>query len=893
LLVCTETYYRRFRGREEPGKGKGVDWEGNLITLAIYQAKSSTQKLVPVLFDRQDEPFIPEPLRGHTQYLLNSEENYAKLYAFLIGQAGVTPGELGPLKTLARDPVEPLGFDVSHISAGQLPLSTLPGRNPFFTGREQVLTEVHAALAVRGRAALSGIGGIGKTQTALEYAHRHLNKYDHALWATAASREALVVAYGKIADLLKLSESKDKDQTLAVEAVKHWLSSHEDWLLILDNADDLDLVREFMPLGKKGHVLLTTRSRAPREVARRLDIEEMGAEEGALFLLRRAKRIAEDAPLDVASEADQATAKEITAQLDGLPLALDQAGAFIEEAGCGLADYLDLYRHRVPDLLLRRGVLAGDHPSPVATCALSFQKIENGNPAAAELLRFCAFLSPDGIPEEVFSEGAAELGPVLEPVVSDAFALNSSISEILKYSLLRRDPNANTLEVHRLVQAVLKQGMDEADQRLWAERAVRAVNRTFPEVEFPTWAVCERLLPQANACAELINRWGFEFPEAARLLNQAGFYLWERGRFTETEPLYARALAIWEKTLGPEHPDVAKSLNNLAGLYYNQGQYAKAESLYHRTLAIREKALGPEHPEVAASLNNLALLYYNQGQYAKAEPLYQRALVIWEKALGPEHPNLALSLNNLATLYDKQGQYAKAEPLYQRALTIYEKALGQEHPDAAATLNNLATLYSAKGEYEKAEPLYVRTLAIKEKTLGREHPIVAMSLNNLAMLYDTQGQYAKAEPLYVMSLAILEKTLGPEHSVVAATLNNLATLYIAEGQYAKAEPLYVRSLVILEKALGSEHPDVATSLHNLGLLYRAKGQYAKAEPLFKRALTILLTRNTSSSQEDSNLRQFTRDYETLLKQLGRSPKEIQEQFNNIGRESGIKLAPGV
>lgn len=172
------------------------------------------------------------------------------------------------------------------------------------------------------------------------------------------------------------------------------------------------MAREFIPPGNNGHVLLTTRASASGTVARRLDIEEMGTEEGALFLLRRAKHIAEDAPLDAAAEADQATAKEITAQLDGLPLALDQAGAYIEETGCGLSGYLELYRSHALELLQYRGELAkavaqaSDHPGPVAgTWALSFENIEKANPAAAELLRFCAFLHPDGIPEEVFSEG--------------------------------------------------------------------------------------------------------------------------------------------------------------------------------------------------------------------------------------------------------------------------------------------------------------------------------------------------------------------------------------------------------------------------------------------------------------------------------------------------------
>jgi Tol biopolymer transport system component len=137
LMVCTETYYRRFRGHEEPGKGKGADWEGNLITLETYDAKSPTTKFVPVLFDGQNERFIPEPLRAHTRHLLNSETNYTKLYAFITGQAGVVPRKLGPLKTLAREPVEPLTF---RGPVGEAPpagnLDRLPGYGRQKTGSD-------------------------------------------------------------------------------------------------------------------------------------------------------------------------------------------------------------------------------------------------------------------------------------------------------------------------------------------------------------------------------------------------------------------------------------------------------------------------------------------------------------------------------------------------------------------------------------------------------------------------------------------------------------------------------------------------------------------------------------------------------------------------------------
>jgi tetratricopeptide (TPR) repeat protein len=675
-------------------------------------------------------------------------------------------------------------------------------------------------------------------QIAIEYAHRYRNDYNAVFFIRTDTETALTEGLVEIAGVLALPGRDAKDQKETVGAVKRWLLEHDRWLLIADNADDLALVKNVLPFDGPGRIVLTTRAAGTCAVAEAVKVKKMEPEEGACFLLRRAGLLAWDSGCGSASGDQQAAARELSIKLDGLPLALDQAGAYVEETGCGLSVYLDLYRNHAPELLRRRGALSSDHPDPVATTwALSFENIEKASPAAAELLRFCAFLDPDQIPEEVFSEGAPELGPVLGPIGSDALELNSSISEILKYSLLRRDANSRTLEIHRLVQAVLKQPMGQDTQRLWAERAVRVVNHAFPRGEFSTWVDCERFLAQAHACAELISEWGFEFAEAAQLLNQAGFYLSERGRYTDAEPLYRRALAIREKTLEPEHPDVATSVNNLARLYATQGQYAKAEPLYQRTLAIREKVLGPDHPAVATSLNGLARLYNTQGQYAKAEPLYQRALAIREKVLGPEHLDVATSLNNLALLYANIGQYAKAEPIFERALAIREKALGSDHSNVATILHNLGLLYRDQGQYTKAESLFERALTIREKTLGPDHPDLATSLSDAATLYYFQGQYAKVEPLLDRSLAIREKVLGSEHPDVAASLNGLAMLYANIGQYAKAEPLYQRALAIWEKALGPEHPP-ATCLENYALLLQTMGRSEEAGQLEARGRAI-------------------------------------------------------
>jgi tetratricopeptide (TPR) repeat protein len=684
-------------------------------------------------------------------------------------------------------------------------------KNPFFTGREKVLEDLRKALKARGAAALGGLGGVGKTQTAVEYAYRHRPEYESVFWAKAESRDALIADFASIAAVLNLPESTAKEQDAAVGAVQRWLASHAGWLLVLDNADDLAMTREFIPHDVPGHLLLTTRARATAAVAERVEIEVMEPEEGAVFLLRRAGVIARDQPAGAANDADWRWAQQISRELGGLPLALDQAGAFVDQTPSSLAEYFQLYRSQGTKLRAERGEL-GDHPSVTITFSLAFQKVAASSPAAADLIRVCAYLAPDAIPEEIFTEGTAELGENLSGVAANSFEFAQALKEAGRFSLIDRNPQKKMLDIHRLVQAVVSDGQDEAEQRRWAERAVRAAARAFPSPEFPNWTQCERLLPHVQACAALIEEWDFAFQEAARLLTTAGYYLDGRARYGEAEPLYQRARAIYEKALGPEHPELATSLNNLAALYHAQGKYGEAEPLYQRARAIWEKALGPEHPNVATSLNNLALLYHARGKYEEAEPLFQRARAVREKALGPEHPDVAQSLNNLAALYRAQGKYDEAEPLYRQALAIREKALGPEHPDVATSLNNLAELYRPQGKYEEAVPLYQRALAIWEKALGPEHPRLATSLNNLAALYNARGKYEEAEPLYQRALAIQQKALGPEHPDVARSLNNLASIYHVQGKYDEAEPLYRSALTIREKVLVREHPDTAASL---------------------------------------------------------------------------------
>jgi tetratricopeptide (TPR) repeat protein len=617
-------------------------------------------------------------------------------------------------------------FPQSKRFPGALPaLWNVPyPRNQYFTGRDVILQQLSEALKSSNTVAISGLGGIGKTQCAVEYAYRSHPNYQAVLWVLAETRESLTTGFVVVAGFLNLPQRDAQDLDEVVEAVKLWLQEHGDWLLILDHADELAMVSAYLPPVARGHVLLTTRAQAMARIAKRIELAQMEPEEGALFLLRRAGILRERDLLEQASAAEVTTAQAISQELDGLPLALDQAGAYIEETGCGLAAYLDLFHQRGAELLGQRSGLVTDHPEPVATTwSLSFEKVEQANAAAAELLRLCAFLAPDAIPEEIIIQGASELGPILQPVATDQYMLNAAIAALQKYSLVKRDTAMKTLSIHRLVQAVIRDGMDQIAQRRQAEYAMRAVNAVLPAAEHDNWAAWERFVANAQACAQQIERYSIQLPEANELLQLTGWYLTERARYAEAEPLLEQAYALSERVQGPEHLDTARDAITLASLYQAQGRYAEAEPLLMRALSIEEKQLGPEHPDTAQSLNNLGLLYDTQGRYAEAEPLFQRALSIREQQLGPEHPYTAQSLNNLASLYQAQGRYAEAEPLLMRALSIEEKQLGPEHPYTAQSLNKLASLYQAQGKYAEAEPLFQRALAVYTKAFGPKHPV--------------------------------------------------------------------------------------------------------------------------------------------------------------------------
>ncbi|HET8842725.1 MAG TPA: FxSxx-COOH system tetratricopeptide repeat protein, partial [Ktedonobacteraceae bacterium] len=528
-------------------------------------------------------------------------------------------------------------------------------RNRFFTGREDLLGHIHQILSEQNAAALtrscalSGLGGIGKTQVAIEYAYRYTHAYRTVFWLAADSAESVMGSLYQIAEQLELPARQATEQSHMAAAVQRWLAMHSGWLLIGDNVDDLALLRSVVPSVQQGALLLTTRHQALGTFADSLEVPPMSNEEGATLLLRRAKQMNDFPPGVMLSYQEillaHPAAEELVNLLNGMPLALDQAGAYIEETGCSVREYLHLCRQQRKHILAHRGAHEGAHPSSVATTlGLSVAQIERVSPAAADLLRLCAFLHPEAIPEELLVVGAPYLGPVLGPVLVDPYQFNLALAALRHASLVTRHPVTRTLSVHRLVQAVLQDQMEPAEMQLWGERVAHMLHAAFPGGDFSTWTQCERLLPHVLMCASTIPEQVFE-QELVELFHKAGDYLTWRGQYAQAEALFRQALHMQEQSPGSDHPQIATSLFHLAFLSREQGKYDQAETLFHQALTMHERALGPGHPEVARSLTGLANLYTNLGKYEQAQPLYERALHIWEQIPGSKSPEMGWSLN--------------------------------------------------------------------------------------------------------------------------------------------------------------------------------------------------------------------------------------------------------
>ena len=617
-----------------------------------------------------------------------------------------------------------LVLDLPTIPRGKPSNLTYATLGTLFKGRDERLKELHRRLTVRARQAIHGLGGTGKTRFAVEYALRHAEDYQALLFAPADKPDALDRNLATLCGplILDLSEQEAKEEAARYHAVLRWLQAHQGWLLVIDNVDTAEAaqsVEELVGNLTGGTVLITSRLADWSSEMPMFELEELTESAAIEFLLERTQ----DKRRHLATDATDAQA--LAGELGGLPLALEQAGAFIAQKRSSVADYLARWRQRDERVRTWNDERLTKYPRNVVTTWDT--TVEQLSPEGQALLRQLSWLAPEPIPRSLLPEGP----------VQDALA------ELANFSLAKLEEGGGQFRVHRLVQDVTRDRQSDEERNL----SLRSMLEIFNKAEcgdpqdVRSWPIWDPVRPHLSMLITHADRYGIaEFP--TRVMSQLGVLLLAKASYAEAEPLIRQALAIDEAGYGPDHPDVARDLNNLAMLLQATNRLAEAEPLMTRALAIDEASYGPDHPRVARDLNNFAQLLQDTNRLEEAEPLMTRALAIDEASYGPNHPRVAIDLSNLATLFQSTNRLTESELLMRRALAIDEASYGADHPTLAIDLNNLAVLLKNTSRLAEAEPLMWRQLVILLRFIRstkQPHPHLKQAGKNYLALLQAMG----------------------------------------------------------------------------------------------------------------------------------------------------------
>jgi tetratricopeptide (TPR) repeat protein len=658
------------------------------------------------------------------------------------------------------------------------PFIGVPPRIASFTGRADELDRLDAILmndkpaavtqAAVGRAAVQGMGGVGKSSLAIEYAHRFRGLYAGVCWCPAETRTGLLSALAGLAVTMGAATTNEADVEKAAKAgLRRLAEQRATWLLVYDNVPAPDAIADLLP-SAGARILITSRFSDWSEVADEVELDVLAPQEAVGFLQSRTGR------------SDAVGAETLVEALGRLPLALDHAAAYCKRTQTRFGDYAT----KASSFISAAPRGAGYPRSVAATFDLAITEAVTQCPAADALMAYLAQCAPDRIPMSLV-EGAVE----------DEVQRMKALAALAEVSLLKHDPFEDAtpaVTVHRLVQAVARARSEASGSaqdvvgRLISRLAAQYPNDGYnPQ----SWPLCAQLTPHLAAQKAAAVEGIPILPHWPVLLSRGGSYVWGRGSFKQAASFYRDALVIREKTLEPEHPDTAENLNDLGFLLRLQGDLTGATPLLKRALAIREKVHGPDDPVTAESLSNLGLLLQAENDLSGARPLLERALAIREKKLPPEHPDTARSLNNFAQLLQAQGNLTGARPLLERALAIREKVLGPEHPDTATSLHNLALLLHAQGDFVGARPLFERALGINEKASGPAHPVTNHVRTNLSRLLLTCGQPTEALALGETALTAYAELLGLDHAWTKDSARVTADALDALGRAEQAKAL--------------------------------------------------------------------------------------------------------
>lgn len=663
-------------------------------------------------------------------------------------------------------------------------------RNVHFTGRDDELSDLQRSLAsnepARRVQAICGLGGVGKTQLALEYIYRNRNLYKIVWWVNADEPATLSLGYAKLATQLgmKIPEGTSLDDIR--HALRRKLNERNDWLLIFDNAAGVDDVKNYLPQDRTGHVIITSRNPNWDSIARPFPLRPMKRVDSVQFLLNRTGQKKPDTAVGVLAQA-----------LGDLPLAMEQAAACIERTRIDFNGYLKRFETHWAELLGQVRT-SGEYPDSVEmTWEISFRQLQEEAPNSANLLDLLSFLGPDAIPRHLLRTGAATLPEDLAKVVMDDFTFGEAIASLRNYSLI--DDDGRVLGVHRLVGTLVRDRLHDSEKKMWAEAAVKMVVCAFKfdSQDLTSWERCAELLPHALAAA-------------------------------------------WHAEANAVAPRATISVLDDAGRYLiKRAQYVEAKGLFERAMALASQFYGETHPQVSALANNLGRVHRQLGNINDAKACFERSMAIDTEVYGEADPHLGAVFNNYGIVLQQSGDLDGARQQFEWALLVYKTAYGEDHAKVASIVNNLGYMLRGSGDLQGGREHFEQALAIAKQNYGDNHPIVGSILVNLGIVQRLGGDLEGAKESLEQALAIHENVNGPSHPHVARACGHLGAVLQDQNALGAARAHYERALQIDEAFYGGIHPNIAGRAMQLGRVLRALNDNEGAQKCFDRATSIL------------------------------------------------------
>ncbi|MFC4058400.1 FxSxx-COOH system tetratricopeptide repeat protein [Planomonospora corallina] len=698
----------------------------------------------------------------------------------------------------------------------------LSARNASFTGRGTLLEELRGQLVGGSTAVvlpqtLYGLGGVGKTQVALEYAHRFQADYDLVWWVPSEDRERINASFEELAP--KLGVHVGESIAEVVGSVREALrlgQPYARWLLIFDNAEDPDALRDFLP-GGTGHVVITSRNQAWSSVAAPLEVDVFSRQESLEHLRRRVPGLAEQDALQVA------------AALGHLPIAVEQAAAWLAETGMPAATFVEQLESETARVLSMGQ--PRDYPHPVAvTWSLSLAQLRERSPASVRLLELCAFFAPEPISMSLLygDEMIRALLPY-DDTLREKLVMGRVIQEVGRFALAKVDQGNNTIQVHRLVQLVIRDQMTDEEQETACHEVHRILVGARPrqgEVDDPeNWSrydlIWQHLQPsRAVECTE---------EETRQLLTDRVRYLWKRGDFDSALDLGDRLADYWERTFGTEDRQRLHLLFNVANVKRYQGKYHEARELDEWVHAMQRRVIGDRHPHTLMTAGGLASDLRGLGEYDRSLEMDRETFQRWKDLYGEDYPRTLAAANNLALSYRLVGDSHNARELDQDTLRRRERVLGPTHPYTLYSATQLARDLRETGAYRESVGILRSTLQQYRETLGESFVDTLRAAKSLAVSLRKAGEQLEAWQLAKETEERYNSRYPGTPETLAATLE-LACCESALGEKEAARDRAAGIVRIYRDSLGPDHPSTLIARNNLAIYLRGTGEVDRALP---------------------------------------------------------------